>query len=275
MKVQTMNCQDISHSLECYLDAELCKKDQSEFEKHVSLCVSCRDVVGEQRTLHTLIRQGISEVPFHPELTTSVFSVLPSPESQTKTTKKDIPSVRRVPAWLSSWLLPGMASVVGAAALLLFVQYQWQPQDSPMSVAESALGEHVKPPPLEVTGAAISPWLAKQAPKQIVLPQFGSSDIQLVGARRSILDGKIAFHLVYQVDASRQIHLHVLQTSNVSIPYATRHQVSGRDVWTFRQYHRNIVATQDLDETLYLFSSGDLSRTQLFDLVRKSSVLNP
>jgi hypothetical protein len=178
-------------------------------------------------------------------------------------------------AQVKSWLLPGAASIAAAAALIVFVTLR-PPADGDVPVSRVAVSQHMRQAPLEVTGAATTPWIQRNYGAQIEPPRFADSRTRVAGARLTDVVGRKALQIFYDVTsdggARYAVQALVFEAAGVGLP-GERLMVGGRELTIdeYRGYH--VVSFRDSDGVAYVFTSADLGRNQLVDMVVNSNLV--
>ena len=263
----TKHCDSIDSLAMTYLDGELADEELRDFELHMLGCAGCRGKVdGEAETLADL-RRKLAPPPA-PELLRARIARALDAEDR-KAARADLRS--RV----GSWLLPGAATVAAAAALLVFVAMR-TPDSAGEPVTRIAVRQHMRGAPLEVTGAATTPWIQRHYSPEVEPPRFADSAARVAGARLTDVMGRQALQIFYDV-TSRQGGHYGMQTfifdgRGVQLEGQPL-TVGGRDLRIDEYDGYRVVLFRDVDGLAYVFTSDDLSRDQLVDLVGNSNLV--
>lgn len=182
-------CESIDTLAMAYLDDELADGERRELELHLLGCAPCRGHVDGERAELDLLRRRLAP-PAAPDLLRARLGRALDAED------RQVDFARRR-SW-TRWLLPGSAMAAAAAALAAFVLVR-APAAGVGPVAEEAVRQQLRQPPLEVQGASTGPWLRQHLAPSIEPPRFADSRIELVGARLTAVAGRDAAQLLYAV----------------------------------------------------------------------------
>ena len=185
-------CQSIDTLAMAYLDDELVAEERRELELHLLDCQTCKKHVDGERAELALVRKALAAPPAPDLLKARIGRALDIEDKE---------QARQQRRRFSQWLLPGSATLVGAAAILMFVFMQPVAQKtatSAGSVAQEAVRQQSRSMPLEVQGASTGPWLREHF-RPVEPPQFTEPGIQLVGARLTSVAGHEAALIKYIV----------------------------------------------------------------------------
>jgi anti-sigma factor RsiW len=174
-----------------YLDDELAAEERRELELHLTECASCRGHVDGERAELAMMRKLLVAPPAPDLLKARITRMLDAEDAQAARTERK--------QW-SRWILPGSAVAAAAAALLVFagVGAAPPPQRQVAAVAHEVVRQQTRSLPLEVQGASTGSWL-RQHFAPVEPPRFSGSDIQLIGARATAVQGHDAALLRYLV----------------------------------------------------------------------------
>lgn len=267
-------CTDIEPLVQTYLDDELAEEDARDVERHIETCDGCRRRTVAQARFHAFLRKELAPCRAPESLRERVAHALDQEEWRMR-------RARRAPG---RWVLPGSATVAAAAALLLFVVTAvQQPQTSEEPrVADDAVLQHMQRSPIEVQGAAVSPWVRRNYSGQVQMPRFEGVRTTLRGARRSQLRGRDAVQLYYDVLIGQRQHelsVHLFPAADIDFdrgfPNSRAYVVDGRVLWVGELRGHAVVAHRDASGTGYLFTSGDMRGEHLLEMVGRSDLLSP
>ncbi len=259
----SIQCAEIENLLFSYLDDELDEHERIDFESHLADCASCADRVDAETRFSDTMRMHLAPPPVPELLERRLLRALDAEDRQSRA------------QLLRSWALPGAATVAAAAALAVFVVAPGSSRNEDL-VTHAAVQQHLRQPPIEVQGAAVSPWLHEHFRPSIEVPRFSSSDIRLKGARLSHLRGLDAAQLFYEVESFGRLHevqAHIIDASNLAFRGSRRQVIDGRELWIDGQLGLSVVAYKAPDGIGYVFTSSDMDERQLVDLVGSSDLL--
>jgi anti-sigma factor RsiW len=278
-----IRCTDIESLVQTYLDDELAEGETRELELHVGECESCRRQVTRAARFHDRLRQDLATLapPSAPEALCQRVALALDQEDW---------RMRRA-RMRTTWVLPGAATVAAAAALLLFVVTQMNPTASQTAnpterptqpqVTEAAVLEHIRRPPLEVQGAAVSPWMRQHYSPTVQMPRFEGVRTVLRGGRLGQLRGRQAMQLYYDVLHGQRRHevvVHVFDGRDIDFasgfPEGRPHRLDGKELWVGQLRGYGVVAHRDARGTAYLFTSEDLSGDRLLEIVARADMLS-
>lgn len=272
-----LQCAEIETLVQTYLDDELAGEETRDLERHVAGCTDCRQQVAEETRFHTSLRKQLAPPRAPADLRDRIAQALDREDEGVRA--RGI-SRRRARGSRWSWVLPGTATLAAAAALLLFV-FQTPESPSEPPVAYDAVRQHMRRPPVEVQGAAISPWIRRHFSPQVQVPRFDRRHTNLRGARLSHVRGRDAVQFYY--DVARGSHRHevsmlMFDASDIDFGQTFRRsqhrQIDGREIWLDERLGYGVVAHKSADGIGYLLTS-DMDGDQLLDLVRQSDLLSP
>lgn len=262
-------CSDVETLVQTYLDGELAENDAVEFDQHIGECSACRARVAEERRFLAALRARLAAPPAPDVVRRRVLAALDDEDRVRGRARRQ----RR-----ASWILPGAASLAAAAALLVFALDPWagQPQAADNPVSAEAVRQHIRRPPIEVQGAGVTPWIKEHFTPRVDPPRFSAHGIDLVGARLSHLRGRDAAQLFYEVarDGRRfEVQVHILDASDLDLHGEDRQVIRGRELWIDERFGHSIVTYKDREGIGYVFTSADMTRPELVDLVVGSDLL--
>lgn len=263
-----IHCSDIETLVNTYLDGELADDDACEFEAHTEDCAGCHERLEHEIEFRTELRRKLAPPRMPDELPARLMAALDQEDAALQQASR-----RRG----LSWVLPGVASLAAAAALLLFVTYDPQAPAVEEPVTHEAVKAHLRQPPIEVQGAAsqVSPWISRHFQHGVEPPRFSSTDINLRGARLSHLRGRDAAQLFYEARRGSQRHevqVHILDGSDLELR-GTHRRVGGRDLYVDGNLGYSIVTYKDPHGGMVYVFTSDMSARDLLDLVVNSDLL--
>jgi anti-sigma factor RsiW len=262
----TKHCDSIDTLAMTFLDGELADEELRDFELHLLACAGCRSRVEAEDAALTEMRRRLAPPPAPDMLRARIGRALDA-EDRALARQARLSQVK-------SWLLPGAASLAAAAALLVFVAMPPRTADD-VPVSRVAVSQHMRQAPLEVTGAATTPWIRRNYGAQIEPPRFASSQVRVAGARLTDVVGRKALQIFY--DVSDRGNRYALQTlmfdaSGVELP-GDKLTVGGREVTVDEYGGFHVVSFRDSDGLAYVFTSADLGRSQLVEMVVNSNLI--
>ena len=259
-----MHCKDIDALAQTYLDSELEEHDLNDFEEHVAECAECNDKVGQERKFGDMIRLHLVPPAAPDSLRQRMTATLDGEDARLAEQRRS----RRI-----AMILPAAATFAAAAALAVFVfanSGDSAPSDS-TTVGQDAIRQHMRRPPVEVTGAKASPWIREHFAPNAVVPRFANADVEFRGARLSHLHGRDAAQLFYDVRGSG-LQVHIIEDANDLEMPADRQVVGGRELFVDGRLGLSIVMYRDQQGVLYVFTA-ETDRASLVELVGSSDLL--
>ncbi|GAB4517970.1 MAG: hypothetical protein Tsb0020_36590 [Haliangiales bacterium] len=273
-----IRCEELESLVQPHLDGELAADDSRELERHCQTCDSCLMQLATEERFHSDLRAALAPPPMPAGLRDMVSHALDQEEWRSQRSGAG----RRV----TRWLLPGAATAAAAAAMLLFVSTQLGPQIAPptaqsdVAVADEAVNQHMRRPPLEVQGTAVTPWVNKYYRPRVEMPRFDGIRSRLRGARLSQIRGQPAVQLVYDVVENNdrsEVSMMIFDAQGIDFAKGPvdgkKLSVSGRPLWYADVRGYAVVAHAGPDGLGYLFTSADMNGAHLYELVARSNVL--
>lgn len=261
-------CESIDTLAMAYLDDELVVEERRELELHLLDCAACKKHVDGERADLELVRRALVAPPAPDLLKARISRALDLEEKE---------QARQQRHRFSQWILPGSASILGAAAILMFVFMRPQQEIAPTAgIAQDAVRQQTRSLPLEVQGASTGPWL-RQHFRPVEPPRFTEPGIDLVGARLTSVAGHEAALLKYVVsvgdnqftltavliDGIREDQLSGGQPIKVGARTLHVHDANGTPAITY-------VDSQGMG---YTFAAERLSPQELLELVVSSDLI--
>ncbi len=266
-------CSDVETLSQTYLDGELAEHELYDFEAHLVECEACRARVDEESAFHTMLRAELAAPDAPASLHDRIQLALDAEDSELAT-------YRRNRRW--AWALPGSAALVAAASLALFVTQGLSTPSTNVAtkkadtdVGYQAVTQHIRRSPVEVRGAAVTPWIKQHFMPGVEPPRFSTSSMKMQGARLSHLRGRNAAQLFYKVSKGGQMHdvqIHIFDAANMKMSARSHQLIGGRDVGIDRQLGYSVVTFKDQEGIGYVFTS-DMSHDDLLDLVVSSDLV--
>ena len=271
-----------------FLDDELAIEERREIELHILDCEPCRAHVDRERSELASLRHQL-RAPAAPDLLRA--RLMQSLDAEDKSTRQ-----RARKQAISAWLLPGFAMTAAAAALAVFIGIRPIAMTSTTTVASEAVRQQMRQAPLEVQGASTGPWVAQHFQPDLELPHFADSSadkatdtapdsaaktgevLELMGARLTSLGGQNAAQLFYQLhtvdgENGRIVAFVIKDVNPEDLQGGRVQQIGGRELHVMNSYGYPAVAYVDDHHMGYVFTSPDLSRQQLVDVVGRSSLI--
>jgi hypothetical protein len=207
-----MTCDDVRHAVYVYLDGEFASPDAGDFRCHLDACAPCRVFVQGEAAFLGDLKTSLPE----PELPVGMEARLLSVLSEAPAPDQVIP-IRTGGAM--SWLAPPLALVAGAV-LALGAWSVVASTDGAEVAVRHAVAAHQTAMPLEVTGgeANVRRFVKANAPFAADVPLESGAGLELVGARLTQVDGRVA--VIYQYDKGGQ-RVSVLQAVSQTEPVGT------------------------------------------------------
>lgn len=261
-------CTDIGTLTDTYLDGELDSREGGDFDAHLVECATCRASVAAERAERSAIRARLAgpaaPALFHARMRAALAKEEAAAQAASRRAKRSL-------------ILPAAATFAAAAALFVFVRFGTGAADSPRTgVANEAVRQHMRRAPVEVQGAAVSPWIKEHFMPQVEPPRFSTSGSELVGARLGHLLDRETAQLFYDVihDGARyELQVHILDASNLDLRSPNRHVVNGREIWVDDRLGYAVVSYKDRDGLGYVFTAAGMDQAMLIDLVVNSNLL--
>ena len=263
-----------------FLDDELAVEERREVELHILDCEPCRAHVDRERSELAGLRHQL-RAPAAPDMLRA--RLLQSLDVEDKTTRQ-----RARKQALSAWLLPGFAMTAAAAALAVFIGIRPIAESATTTVASEAVRQQMRQAPLEVQGASTGPWVAQHFQPDLELPRFADNSadssaktgeaLELMGARLTSLGGQNAAQLFYQLHSvdgenGRIVAFVIKDVNPDDLQGGHVQQIGGRELHVMNSYGYPAVAYVDDHHMGYVFTSPDLSRQQLVDVVGRSNLI--
>lgn len=190
-----MQCEDLEHDLDCFLDGELASPERLEAETHLRDCPSCMRLVKQRRELRCVLREAVRVPTPRSALVPRLQHGLDEIDRQRceRRLSRLLPENLRRP-------VAAALSVTAAAGLLLWVQATTAPRQSRPNapVVELTIGKHLRNQPLEITGGpeVVRSWFDGKVPFAVPTPRL-EPIASLRGGRLSNLGDREAALLQY------------------------------------------------------------------------------
>lgn len=265
-------CDSIDTLAMAYLDDELATEERHEVEAHLTECTGCRARLDSERAELSVIKRALV-APLPPDMFRARLTRALDGEDAA-----EVKEQRR--RWYQ-YLLPGSAMIAAAAAIVLFVGTQAEPERAAGKVAQQAARHATRTLPLEVQGASTGPWL-RQHFASVEPPRIVEPGTQLLGAR--LLPGAINGHdaaaLSYQIRrAGTSFTLSVLVVRDLGddeMRDGTPMRVNNRTVYVLESTEgQAVVSYVDRNRMGYMFMAPELSVNELVWLVSRTDLVGP
>jgi len=186
-----MNCEELHHFIDAYLDGELDFAQQAELEQHLTTCPSCRSLLEERQAFREFFVTAVSEYEAPPQLETKVLAAL-----------RRVPTKEKFLLWRQPWVY---AAAVAAISICLSLRILFPDAEKEVSrqavlhhassLSTSHLVDVASPNPV-----VVKPWLTARldfAPPLVGSPATGYS---LVGGRVDVIRNRSVAALIYKHD---------------------------------------------------------------------------
>lgn len=259
-----IQCVDVETLVQTHLDGELAEEDASELQSHLAACSSCCESATDDARFHAELRHTLAPPPMPAGLCARITAELAREDWRARKSDRA--------RW--SWALPAAATLAAAAALLLFVVVNQRPE-AEAPVAYDAVRQHIRRPPIEVQGTAVTPWVKRHLSPVVEVPRFSDRGTSLRGARLSHLRDRDAVLLYYDASVGSRRHAvtaTILEAAGLDLRIGQRHVVGGRELWVGHARGYNIVTLKGRNDIGYVFTS-EMDSESLFQFVVNSDLL--
>ena len=265
-------CQSIDTLAMAYLDDELVAEERRELELHLLDCQACKKHVDGERADLALVRKALVAPPAPDLLKARIGRALDLEDKE---------HARQQRRRFSHWILPGAASVLGVAAIMMFA---FMPAAATKSSSSAAVGSVTREAvraqsrsmPLEVQGASTGPWLREHF-RPVEPPQFTEPGIMLVGARLTSVAGHEAALLKYIVSVGDdRFSLTAVLIGDISAEQLSGGQAIKVGDRTLHVHDANgvpAITYVDGNGMGYTFAAERLSPQELLELVVSSDLI--
>ena len=273
------NCTNSESTTFAYLDGELEELDVRDFESHLSGCTSCQEELDSAMSEHSALRMHLQSPPAAPEgLEARMMIALDSEEFEQRKQRRQ----QRRQQWLS-WSLPTGASVLAAAALVLFMWSDLQSSDTaqPQSsqVTRDTARQHFQDTPLFVSGdpSTVGRGAGQYLNRSVAPPQFSTQQkVRLLGWTPSSVNGKQSATIVYEVvnrTGRHEMRVNLVPRQSLDLLSQRKLTLAGSSYWVDSAYGVQTVTVDAGESIAYVFSS-DLSIEVLLSLVTQTDIVN-
>lgn len=255
-------CSHIDTLSMAYLDDELAAEERHELETHLTECASCKSHVDAERVEHSVLRKALAAPPA-PDIVRARIAKAIDLEDRAGRRRR----------W-AQWALPGSAIVAAAAAILVFVGVNVQP-NRVGSVAQDAVRQQTRTLPMEVQGTSTAAWLRQNFEPNLEPPRFEPGS-QIVGGRLLPhgVNGHDAALVSYQVNLNGNPFLLsmlvVRELRGDEMTEGSEVKVDGRTLHVVEENGRSVVTYVDGHHMGYLFMAPELSVNELVWLVSQN-----
>ncbi len=259
-----IQCADVETLVQTRLDGELADEDARALEKHLAGCSTCNEHAAEAAHFHNELRSALAPPPAPSQLREQLDLALDREDWKSRQ--------RRAKRW--GWTLPAAASLAAVASLLLFVVANREPENK-SPVTDDAIERHIQRHPLEVQGAAASPWVKNRLSPDVQLPRFSYRSTNLRGARISHLRGHDAAQVFYDARIGNrryEVSAMIFDATRLDLRVGRRSVVGGRELWAGQSRGYNVVTYKDPRGMGYVFTS-EMDADKLLDLVIASDLI--
>lgn len=259
-----IQCIDVETLVQTHLDGELAEEDARALNHHLSGCSTCCDAAAEEARFHAGLRQTLAPPAMPANLRAKLTAELDREDWQQRKSKQGF----------ASWALPGAATVAAAAALLLFAVANQSPGNEP-ALAHDAVRQHIRQPPIEVQGAAVTPWVKRHLSPGIEVPRFSDHKTVLRGARLSHVKGRDAALVYYDAFVGSRRHAVtsvIFEAGGIDLRIGQHHRIGGHELWVGQDGGYNVVTLEDPNGFGYIFIS-EMGANELLNFVVNSDLL--
>jgi anti-sigma factor RsiW len=262
--IMAIQCADTDTLVQTYLDGELAENDASILQSHLAECAPCARAATDEARTHAFLREKLAPPPMPTHMRDRVMEALERDDWQSRR--------QRASRW--SWILPAAASLAAAAALVLFIVSNNQPEND-RAVAEDAVRQHTRPLPIEVAGNSVPVFVREHLSPVAHVPRFSSTATNLRGARLSHLGDRDAALVFYETRLGSRLYdvsALIFDARDMHVCSGRAFDIGGRDVCVtqIQGFH---VATHKGDDGIgYIFIS-EMDALTMLDFVKTSDLL--
>jgi len=257
-------CASIDTLAMSYLDGELEGADLRELEVHLVDCATCRARVDAEAASLGTLRTALAAPPASELLRARIGKAL---DGEDRAARR-----RRGP-----WALPATAAVAAVGALALFVGMGRPASERAKPVESDVLANVRRGRPLEVQGAATSPWIQTHFDPGVEVPVFADVRVDRWGARLVEVRDREAAQVFYRVTTASgresDVAVVIFDAHGLRLAGHARQVINGRELLVSRLDGASVVSLRDRDQRAYIFTSTQLTPDELAGLVGRSSLL--
>ena len=189
-----MDCAELVHTLDAYLDGELAPVEEAEAAVHIAACEACRVLADSEARLRAALRKRLKAAMGPGSCAGQAPDALRR-RIHLALVQERKPLLRRIAAPVPLAALAACA----AGALVVLVSHT-----RPDPLVEESVRTHTRDLPLEVTSAGLGPesiagWFAGKLDFNAAPPQFRNAEIRMVGARLSNIQDRPAAYVRYDL----------------------------------------------------------------------------
>ena len=256
-------CADTETLVQTNLDGELADSDVFALQAHLAACAECNQLATETARFHARLRERLTPPAAPEHLRGQILAVLDHEDWNARK--------QRSSRW--NWTLPVASSLAAVAALLFFVVSS-DPSVATPAVADDAVRQHLRRPPVEVTGTRVSPFVREHFSHNAHVPRFSSSNTGMVGARLSHIGGRDAAQVYYKTQmGNRQYDVSMLMVApnQLDLCLGRPYDIGGRKLCLGRHRGMHVVSLVNEDGMGYVFIS-EMGGQKLLDFVSTSDL---
>jgi anti-sigma factor RsiW len=196
-----MNCEEVHHFIDTYLDGELDPARRVELEQHLALCPSCRSLLEERKAFRAFFVAAVSGYKAPPQLEAKILAAVRLPERNTARLLK-APTRAKFSLWRQPWIYATavIATTVFLASKILFPDGEKEFSSQAVFRHSSSLSTLHFVDVASPNPAVVKPWLTARldfAPPLVGSPASGYS---LVGGRVDVIQNRSVAALIYKHD---------------------------------------------------------------------------
>jgi anti-sigma factor RsiW len=257
----TMECGDLAHQVDAYLDGEFDVRERAEVDAHLAACPACRALFDRQGRLRAALRERLREAMAPPSAAGRAPPALRS-RIEASLARERRPLWRRV---LSPLPIAALAACAAGALLVLSTH---RGDDA---LVFEAVRSHHRGLPLEVMAASVGEasipaWFAGKLDFHPSPPPFHGDGVHVLGARLSNLRELPAAYIRYELPRG-QAGLFIVDDPRRTFDPGGREVQVGPQVLRVVNARGYNVAVWRENEIVYSLVS-DLDEAALFELVR-------
>lgn len=242
-----IQCADTETLVQTYLDGELADNDAETLQAHLGECANCNQLATEEARFHARLRERLTPPPAPEHLRGNILKALDQEDWRARK--------QRSSRW--NWTLPAASSLAAVAALLFFFVSSNQSVSTP-PVADDAVRQHLRRPPVEVTGTKVSPFVREHFSQQAHVPRFSDSSTGLLGARLSHMAGRDAAQLYYETRMGNrryEVSVLIVESRRLDLCVGRPYRIGGRKLCLVKHRGHHVVTHTDENGWGYVFTS--------------------
>lgn len=267
-----MNCSAVRRHLDAYLDSEVDPSSQIEFERHLSVCAGCQELLAFSRDVKAEVRRTCLTTRAPSALRARICAAMAEADARAKKGG----AIRMLP-------LKKQVAFAGAAAAAALMALTWgigtsgdpatAARASAMPMFEDVVRVHSSELPADVRAdepEQVSRYFRGKVQFPVRPAEFENRRARLLGARLSNVRDRRAAALYYNVGGRRLTVVVFDGPSPGTDEGALRTRLLGRELY-YQQVHGYTVPVRRQDGLTYAFA-GDLDRRQLLHLAATARV---